>query len=161
MDGSRSDSMDESTCRKLLAERDSSEWHSIPVFLTGSIRFEDRTLRLEIKRRGKRSRGGWVFLWYLLDDHAPGPMANWVVAAGTARKLIERGDILEICASTVTPAYRGMNLYQSILLELVRVFQCPVESDIAIAPIARRAWMAIGGRPAKRGDCDVLRIEPK
>lgn len=152
--------MDESTCAKLLAERDSSEWHLIPVFLTGTVRFEGRYLTLEVKRRGKRSRGGWVYIWYLLDD-VQLPISKMVVAAGTARKLIDHGDVLELCASTVTPSYRGNGLYRSILLELSRVFGYTIESDIAISTAARKSWERVGGVEALRESCKVMRLDPK
>jgi len=147
--------MNEETCDKLLAECDSDEWRHRPIHLCGLVRFSGAEFKLVVKRRGKRSRGGWVYLWTLLDGLIG---SKFVIAAGTARELLDHGHVLELCASTVRPIYRNRGIYRAVLLELARLFDGSVESDIAIQPQARRAWQAIGAIEADRGGSKVMRI---
>jgi len=138
---------------EVLAELRAAPWRDLPVARRGAVTFRKQRLPLVFKCTTGGYWDGWICLWYVEDDCG-------VIAAGTARVLRERRHVLELGCSAVAEPARQQGLYTAVLRELVRIFDGPIESDAALTPGARGAWLRAGGQPARRADHDVLRLEP-
>lgn len=145
--------VNEEWVRHLLAEPLSDEWLAVPILQHAFVQFGGGFLRLYLKRYGGGWWGGWVYCWYVYNDHG-------IVAAGTAREVRERDHVLEFGSSAVTTEWRSIGLYRTLLPVIAKLFGGPIESGSALSPGAREAWRYAGGVETHREGRPVMRLEP-
>lgn len=135
----------------VLAEPLLDEWRDEPVYSSAFIELNPHfDASLILKRHGSAWVGGYVYLWSI--------SLSFIVAAGNARILSERPDVLEICSSAVTCSWRGRGIYTRVLRVLSKLHGGPIESATLLSPAAANAWKHAGGVWTTRDSSPVLRI---